>query len=462
MKTMPLPEIVATLIKVNGCSEAMASAFLNEFAQIIAEGLTEDGNVTVKGIGTFRLIDLGNETGVEFAPDKAMSEAVNAPFSIFEPVELDDEITEEMLSEAEEAEEADETDENAATDEPKETAEEVLTETTVAETVTDEVDKTTEITEENDVAEISEKSESNEGEQDQTKTVNDEDKDTDENRERDGFSEHEEYADNHQQLPPIPPLAEAENRKRNIYASPCETYERPETHHREGQTYGPGNAEQRGYQSVNERFAESGRHVTHEKVIEKEHLVKVSDKSHHSFYYILTALLSLIAGLLIGYFAYDKLNLTGVKSVNISAEDVQVIHNPGLNTESEKTGDTDAEELTDAEMTEAKTVATENPAIAEPAKVEKAKPAASKPEIVTDTVKSNRFLTTMAREHYGKKKVWVYIYEENKAKLDDPDMIAANTVVVIPPAEKYGIKAGDPASEADAERKAAEIMRQHH
>ena len=68
----------------------------------------------------------------------------------------------------------------------------------------------------------------------------------------------------------------------------------------------------------------------------------------------------------------------------------------------------------------------------------------------------------MAREHYGKKKFWVYIYEENKAKLDDPDMIAANTVVVIPPAEKYGIKAGDPASEADAERKAAEIMRQHH
>ena len=41
-------------------------------------------------------------------------------------------------------------------------------------------------------------------------------------------------------------------------------------------------------------------------------------------------------------------------------------------------------------------------------------------------------------------------------------MIAANTVVVIPPAEKYGIKAGDPASEADAEKKAAEIMRQHH
>lgn len=456
MKTMPLPEIVATLIKVNGCSEAMASAFLNEFAQIIAEGLTEDGNVTVKGIGTFRLIDLGNETGVEFAPDKAMSEAVNAPFSIFEPVELDDEITEEMLSEAEET---DETGETAVTEEPKETAEEVLTDTTVAETVTDEVDKTTEMTDETDVAEIAETSESNEGKQDQTTTVNDEDKASDGNRESDGVSEHEEYADNHQQLPPIPPLAEAENRKRNIYASPYETHERPENHHREGQTYGPNNIGQRGYQSVNERFAESGRHITHEKVIEKEHLVKVSDKSHHGFYYILTALLSLIAGLLIGYFAYDKLNLTGVKSVNISAEDVQVIHNPGHTSEPDVT---DATEAVEPEITEAETIAVEETITAEAEKIEKAKPTASKQTVVTDTVKSNRFLTTMAREHYGKKKFWVYIYEENKDKLDDPDMIAANTVVVIPPAEKYGIKAGDPESEADAEKKAAEIMRRYH
>ena len=84
------------------------------------------------------------------------------------------------------------------------------------------------------------------------------------------------------------------------------------------------------------------------------------------------------------------------------------------------------------------------------------------PAVVTDTVKSNRFLTTMAQRHYGKKKFWVYIYEENKAKLDNPDMIPANTVVVIPPAEKYGIKAGDPKSEAAAEKLAAEIMNRYH
>ncbi len=82
--------------------------------------------------------------------------------------------------------------------------------------------------------------------------------------------------------------------------------------------------------------------------------------------------------------------------------------------------------------------------------------------VVTDTVKSNRYLTTMAMKHYGKKKFWVYIYEENKEKLQDPDMIPANTVVVIPPPSKYGIQPGNPASEADAEKRAAEIAKRQH
>ena len=76
-----------------------------------------------------------------------------------------------------------------------------------------------------------------------------------------------------------------------------------------------------------------------------------------------------------------------------------------------------------------------------------------------DTVRVNRYLTTMALEHYGKKKFWVYIYLENKASLSDPDHIAPNTVVVIPPAEKYGIKSGDKTSEADAEHQAELIYR---
>ncbi len=80
---------------------------------------------------------------------------------------------------------------------------------------------------------------------------------------------------------------------------------------------------------------------------------------------------------------------------------------------------------------------------------------------VTDTVRRGRFLTTMARQHYGQMEYWVYIYEENTPKLGHPDRIEPGTVVVIPPAEKYGLKAGDEAKIAEAKRKAVEIYKNH-
>lgn len=81
--------------------------------------------------------------------------------------------------------------------------------------------------------------------------------------------------------------------------------------------------------------------------------------------------------------------------------------------------------------------------------------------VVTDTIKRNRFLTTMSRQYYGRMEFWVYIYEENASKLGNPNKLESGTVVVIPPAEKYGIDASDPASVAKAEEKAKEIAAQY-
>ncbi|MCM1296999.1 MAG: HU family DNA-binding protein [Muribaculaceae bacterium] len=77
--------------------------------------------------------------------------------------------------------------------------------------------------------------------------------------------------------------------------------------------------------------------------------------------------------------------------------------------------------------------------------------------VITDTIRTNRFLTTMARKHYGEMHFWVYIYEENSQNLGNPDRISPNTIVVIPPAEKYGIDKNNPESVAAAKQKAAEI-----
>lgn len=64
-------------------------------------------------------------------------------------------------------------------------------------------------------------------------------------------------------------------------------------------------------------------------------------------------------------------------------------------------------------------------------------------EIVTDTVRRGVFLTSLSLKHYGHKAFWVYIYQENRDKIKNPDNVPAGTVVTIPSAEKYGIDAAD-------------------
>lgn len=85
--------------------------------------------------------------------------------------------------------------------------------------------------------------------------------------------------------------------------------------------------------------------------------------------------------------------------------------------------------------------------------------AVEEPAVVTETITSQVVLSTMADKHYGSQWFWVYIYEENKDKIDDPDNVPIGTVVVIPPAEKYGIDVNDPASLKKAQRRSWEILK---
>lgn len=84
----------------------------------------------------------------------------------------------------------------------------------------------------------------------------------------------------------------------------------------------------------------------------------------------------------------------------------------------------------------------------------------AKPQVVTDTCTKTMFLTRMAKKHYGSRDFWVYIYEENKDKLDNPNNITPGTIVVIPPVEKYGIDPNDPESVKQARIKSAQVFAQ--
>ncbi|MDE6339493.1 MAG: HU family DNA-binding protein [Muribaculaceae bacterium] len=78
-------------------------------------------------------------------------------------------------------------------------------------------------------------------------------------------------------------------------------------------------------------------------------------------------------------------------------------------------------------------------------------------EKVYDTISKTRYLTTMAKSHYGNYNLWPYIYEENKTILGHPDRIRPGTRVVIPDLSKYGVNPNKPEDIKRAKQKGVEI-----
>jgi nucleoid DNA-binding protein/nucleoid-associated protein YgaU len=83
---------------------------------------------------------------------------------------------------------------------------------------------------------------------------------------------------------------------------------------------------------------------------------------------------------------------------------------------------------------------------------------------IDNTVKKRRItagerLTLIALKEYGHKSFWVYIYQENKDKIRNPDNVPVGTELVIPPASKYGIDKSSRESIQKADELALQLMR---
>ena len=106
MGKLTMQEIAAVLQQRNGFDKREANLFVSTLFQIIQERLETDGIVKIKGLGTFKMIDvearesvsvrtgervvIGGHAKVTFTPDATMKELVNRPFSQFETVVLND------------------------------------------------------------------------------------------------------------------------------------------------------------------------------------------------------------------------------------------------------------------------------------------------------------------------------------------------------------------------------------
>ena len=91
----------------SGMSRAAAEQFVKSFFDIIADKVISDGLVKVKGLGTFKLLQMEDRESVNvntgerftiaghqkisFTPDAVLKETLNRPFSAFETVILSDE-----------------------------------------------------------------------------------------------------------------------------------------------------------------------------------------------------------------------------------------------------------------------------------------------------------------------------------------------------------------------------------
>ena len=106
MGKISLIELAAVLSKRYGVNKKDATGFVTEMFDIIQQSLEQEKLVKIKGLGTFKIIDVDDRESVNvntgervlieghpkitFVPDALMKELVNKPFSQFETVVLND------------------------------------------------------------------------------------------------------------------------------------------------------------------------------------------------------------------------------------------------------------------------------------------------------------------------------------------------------------------------------------
>lgn len=101
-----IQDLIEMLAERHGMSRKDADSFMKEFFQLIEESLEKDKYVKIRGLGTFKLINVGSResvnvnTGerfrieghakVSFTPEPTLKDIINRPFSHFETVVLND------------------------------------------------------------------------------------------------------------------------------------------------------------------------------------------------------------------------------------------------------------------------------------------------------------------------------------------------------------------------------------
>lgn len=442
------PELVEQVAQYANTSKRMSELFLKELFATISQSLIDGESVKVKGIGTFKLTEVSPRKSVDvntgeeieipghkklsFAPDKDMAEAINQPFMHFETEILDDDVTDDQLAaidsgEPTEAPAEEEADDTAAAEAPVAAEEEVVMPPVFVAPVEEPEPEDAEAGAE---APVEPSEEAPAEEETPAEVPAQEPADEPEEAVSEEESEIEEEAE---------PVAVVE----------------PEDEAEDAEAEGETEAES---EMVSEELAD-------ERVGQEIDKRRITRRSLLEGFVV-----GVVTTLIVTLFAYRLYLMKGYEATpadeepfveHVSADSVATSEQALAENSTEADADKQkaAEEQKKADEEKKKAEEEKKKAEEEKQKAEAAKPTTANVAAgTTDTIKPGTNLYRMSRKHYGSDKFWVYIYEENKAKYPNPNTIPVGAVLHIPQLEKYGAKAGDPASIAVAKKKQAEIF----
>lgn len=399
------PRILARLADSSDISKRQAEEFLKAFLSTLSDAIADHETVKIKGFGTFKVskmearksvnvstgdaVEIPSHYKVSFVPDKKVAMAVNAPFDMFDTVELDDEIEEAELQQLDEPEMDSLSDyetnfEVEEPDAPMEVPEAVDDETTVPLFP--------------------------------SPIMNSEHEEEKEQQEEQNLGEklQEDFG----------PIAPA-------------------------QPFGP--IEPDDHASHNP----AGTSITHASTPDYTQIKKSSFNKGLLVGFAATFLVMLLAFGALYFIMMNRIDSLWAQENREKPENTVVItevlpeQSPALETPEDEINVKSAESNAEAENTDA-TKVKENTK-------EVSTPASDRPKY--DTITHTRYLTTMAREHYGNYHLWPYIYMENASKLGHPDRIKPGTKVVIPDLAKYKVSASNPADIKKAKELGVQIYK---
>lgn len=407
---LSLQDLIDLLAKQQNITKKDAELFLRELIAVISENIEKGESVKIKDFGVFKLVKVNARKSVDvntgeaieipahyklsFVPDKLLKEAVNRPFSHFESVVLEDGVTFDGMESS--TDDPDEEEQDAVSNNEKENIEKGLNEdiSKIAEDHSETEPEIITVSYTEEIIEIPVEEENQSG----TETEN------------------------------IEPLVE--EKIEEIL---------PEVEDRE--------------EIIPHKitYAESTYMSAEESVFEEEN-EKSRNKKKVIGYTIAFLLIALIG---VGIFFSE--NIRRYLQDGVWEKETKIV----ISYENKPLKDITSEKKDSIGAVVVVPVA-DSSAIQKPIETnhrpQTEKPQADNKPLTMLTIASGHTLRNISLEYYGHKSFWIYIYEENKDKIKNPNNVPLGTQLVIPAPSKYGIDVKNKDSVKKARAKEEEIF----